>query len=312
MVTQLAWTMHAPVRVPRDFKVVDMEAKHAESHLDQTNNPQDLVERLWELEDDFPQELREACLAAGTALVPELIHQLEAMLDVDALDWPSIYAAQLLGSIGDSRAAPVLLRCLQHSEEVERLHHEASQALVKLGPSALESCLAAYADSSDDTFRDDIACVLDGFETRDDRIYEILLETLERTPELGANCLAEYGDSRAVPALMKLFDDLPIKHEDSPLANRVFIELRCAIEDLGGTLTAEQERKFEYSDAQRRRFVARIENVMIDPSVSSPREPAINPRQPVVRTQPKLGRNAPCWCGSGKKYKKCHLNQDDR
>ena len=20
----------------------------------------------------------------------------------------------------------------------------------------------------------------------------------------------------------------------------------------------------------------------------------------------KIGRNAPCWCGSGKKYKKCH------
>jgi len=25
----------------------------------------------------------------------------------------------------------------------------------------------------------------------------------------------------------------------------------------------------------------------------------------------RLGRNAPCWCGSGKKYKKCHLNKDD-
>jgi uncharacterized protein YecA (UPF0149 family) len=23
-----------------------------------------------------------------------------------------------------------------------------------------------------------------------------------------------------------------------------------------------------------------------------------------------LGRNSPCWCGSGKKYKKCHLAQD--
>ncbi|MEN6532475.1 MAG: SEC-C metal-binding domain-containing protein [Bryobacteraceae bacterium] len=22
------------------------------------------------------------------------------------------------------------------------------------------------------------------------------------------------------------------------------------------------------------------------------------------------GRNAPCWCGSGRKYKKCHLNAD--
>ena len=28
--------------------------------------------------------------------------------------------------------------------------------------------------------------------------------------------------------------------------------------------------------------------------------------QPVVRDQPKIGRNDPCNCGSGKKYKKCH------
>ena len=26
--------------------------------------------------------------------------------------------------------------------------------------------------------------------------------------------------------------------------------------------------------------------------------------------QPKLGRNDPCYCGSGRKYKKCHLPQD--
>jgi hypothetical protein len=30
----------------------------------------------------------------------------------------------------------------------------------------------------------------------------------------------------------------------------------------------------------------------------------------VVRTEPKIGRNEPCWCGSGKKYKKCHLDLD--
>jgi uncharacterized protein YchJ len=29
-------------------------------------------------------------------------------------------------------------------------------------------------------------------------------------------------------------------------------------------------------------------------------------RQPVYRTEPKVGRNDPCPCGSGKKYKKCH------
>jgi preprotein translocase subunit SecA len=39
-------------------------------------------------------------------------------------------------------------------------------------------------------------------------------------------------------------------------------------------------------------------------------EQTINPL-PVVETRrldetEKVGRNDPCWCGSGKKYKKCH------
>ena len=30
------------------------------------------------------------------------------------------------------------------------------------------------------------------------------------------------------------------------------------------------------------------------------------------RDRPKIGRNDPCWCGSGKKYKKCHgVNEED-
>ena len=28
--------------------------------------------------------------------------------------------------------------------------------------------------------------------------------------------------------------------------------------------------------------------------------------EPLVRTEPKISRNDPCPCGSGKKYKKCH------
>ena len=30
------------------------------------------------------------------------------------------------------------------------------------------------------------------------------------------------------------------------------------------------------------------------------------PVTPFVREQPKVGRNQPCPCGSGKKYKQCH------
>jgi hypothetical protein len=30
-----------------------------------------------------------------------------------------------------------------------------------------------------------------------------------------------------------------------------------------------------------------------------------------VQRRPAPGRNEPCWCGSGKKYKKCHLDADN-
>ena len=38
---------------------------------------------------------------------------------------------------------------------------------------------------------------------------------------------------------------------------------------------------------------------------------AVDEAQPYQRTEPKLGRNDPCWCGSGQKYKKCHLAADE-
>jgi preprotein translocase subunit SecA len=40
------------------------------------------------------------------------------------------------------------------------------------------------------------------------------------------------------------------------------------------------------------------------------RQAAARPVQ-YVREKPKVGRNDPCYCGSGKKYKKCHLPEDE-
>ena len=37
-----------------------------------------------------------------------------------------------------------------------------------------------------------------------------------------------------------------------------------------------------------------------------PRPPPVVIEQRVVSEDEQIGRNDPCWCGSGKKYKKCH------
>ena len=38
--------------------------------------------------------------------------------------------------------------------------------------------------------------------------------------------------------------------------------------------------------------------------------PDIPVTEPIRNLGPRVGRNDPCWCGSGKKYKKCHLGKD--
>ena len=40
-------------------------------------------------------------------------------------------------------------------------------------------------------------------------------------------------------------------------------------------------------------------------------EPALNSPALATPFQPRAGRNEPCPCGSGRKYKKCHLAQDE-
>src|SRR2546427_9013723 len=70
--------------------------------------------------------------------------------------------------------------------------------------------------------------------------------------------------------------------------------------------------KFAQADAARRRLVAQLPWDLDAPGGSAGctttvARAAPGPQRPRTTGKPKLGRNAPCWCGSGKKYKKCHL-----
>ena len=57
---------------------------------------------------------------------------------------------------------------------------------------------------------------------------------------------------------------------------------------------AKQKMAFEHADA----------GSAVPEAAEAPPRP-VSP-QPVTRAQPKVGRNDPCPCGSGKKYKQCH------
>jgi hypothetical protein len=68
----------------------------------------------------------------------------------------------------------------------------------------------------------------------------------------------------------------------------------------------------EVKDAARV-FVARLVERLVDPPGTHLPERARKERKPtaaVRRAAAKVGRNDPCWCGSGQKYKACHESAD--
>jgi preprotein translocase subunit SecA len=67
----------------------------------------------------------------------------------------------------------------------------------------------------------------------------------------------------------------------------------AAVEEQRRREAAKLQMAFEHADASSANAVSDS-----DPSPAQP--------QPVTRSQPKVGRNDPCPCGSGKKYKQCH------
>ena len=85
--------------------------------------------------------------------------------------------------------------------------------------------------------------------------------------------------------------------------------------DVIGILSRVQIRSQEEVDEAERQRQAEIEKLMarqkanhesIDGIDGENGGQASNSSQPIVRTQAKVGRNDPCPCGSGKKYKHCH------
>ena len=50
----------------------------------------------------------------------------------------------------------------------------------------------------------------------------------------------------------------------------------------------------------------RMEHASAQNPLNAPQAEEPEPHQPYVRKERKMGRNEPCWCGSGKKFKQCH------
>lgn len=248
--------------------------------------------------ENLPARIEAEILDHKDTIVPALI---EILLDdnLAAEEAPGhgyapIHAAHLLGKLCAPEAVEPMIERLRETGFDDILHNALLFALPRLGAAVVEPALRAHAGTDDRDFRISLAGALAECGVRDDRIYELLLRMLPNETEQAAGCLWRYGDSRALEHLARAFDSFRIERGNRALANQTLIELREAIEQLGGALTPEQEAKYTVAMEPRDRWRAQMDTYL-----------------QAASARPRPGRNEPCWCGSTKKYKRCHLDEDE-
>jgi preprotein translocase subunit SecA len=172
------------------------------------------------------------------------------------------------------------------------------------------------------------------WENPEDADKAVIEQPIRRLPdetkgEIEAAFLDAYRLVRDRHLMLQAVDGLWVRHLTNLDALREGIRLRAYGQQ--NPLVAYRKEAFEMYEV----LLGRIQEMVARSVFLVPQELAIRPRQRQLRavrpgtpgqgarraSQPvskpsgeqsghSLGRNDPCWCGSGKKYKQCHLRQD--
>lgn len=225
----------------------------------------------------------------------------------------AVKAARMLAEMGDDAGLGLLIDALADPDP-ERLDEsdawQIADAIQVLHERALEPLLAALAATSDRAAQDRLLDALIAIDVPDDRARDLMVDLVRAEPRR-AGLLGDYGSDD--PIVIDLLVELAREHIDRLRANLedreafdVAAELIQALRGLDEAREAIVQ--FDAIIEQRRRQAreAARRAAGLEASRSYPPR-SVEPFHASARP----GRNDPCWCGSSRKYKKCHLDADD-
>jgi hypothetical protein len=266
----------------QDEPVDDSVLAEVEKELQATDEVDELIDRLYEGEHALTDDLEKAFAARRDEAIPLLMEVAEDeelwREESPGQGWVSIHAVELLGKLRAQEAVPTLIDIIAASESADIIQSQAMFALEKIGSPAAPAVLDTIHYTRDRDLKANLAPILGkvgrGRADTFDTLAALFKELKwDEFRIFAVMGMADLGDRRAIPILEQALNDP------------------------------------ELSEMDRREVIGVLEEFGARPKT---RAPNLLPFLESPRTRPaKLGRNDPCWCGSGKKYKHCHLASDE-
>jgi HEAT repeat protein len=294
-----------------------------------------LIQQIYEGEQALTSDLVEQFRARRETAVPVLRRLLydEALYDTDGAGggWVPIHAVRLLGELRAEEAVDDLMDVLAESRQDEIIRQTTLEALAQIGPAALPAALDFLRWSRRTGLQGEMAGLIGLIGKEDKRAYPALRTFYEQTDWDGARTLAVsalglLGDQRAIPLLRIALNEEDLEPSDVATLAVALGELGVKIVEQEPALkramrriplhSPEQlePRLMEDDEGQAHRLRQDAQGRPLCPHCG---QPLVEQDGDLVHAPPtpppaikRVGRNDPCPCGSGKKYKHCCLNQD--
>lgn len=286
------------------------------------------TDRVYRLIEALSRRKEESCVA-----------KVLSILETDAPDadntpmgWLEPFTVHLAGEMQLESAVPSIVAKL-HKEDDDFLQDECGQALLRIGGDAVVESLCAEYDRSAIAFRFCVSSFLERIHS--DLAVAKLLELLPQEEDsdlrlwLGQALIRQFSFD-AVEPIRQLILGLPLEPELLNLRSDFLAA--CTLMEAAFPEFDQWLEDSRHDDERRSEFYAKKFGSLFDKFDAEDDEGDANAEddedyehecedgdddfydspQPIHREQPPVGRNDPCPCGSGKKFKKCCLPKQRR
>lgn len=264
---------------------------------------EDLIQALKKTGSRLPMQIQKKI----KELAP--ISELKDALTKDLMTWGDIWAVKMMGRIGNKEFVPDLIRVLNNSDSMDYIYSDALTAIHSLDESADEIILTAIRNQELGDWES--FSILEHLPYSE--AYDLALQKWENDSddgmdsyELFAHCLRGIGDPRGIEKLQAIYANENDSAYIGDTLEFLGIIHNVDIPELPDIFKKRKERE-ERQKAREKRLNELVRNYN-----RNKKQGALEHRGkavPFKRDTPKVGRNDPCPCGSGKKYKKCCLNK---